>query len=349
LVTTPEPPAPIHRDRYFSAVVRALLVGLVLLIAPRPAGAVGFQWVTVPDPDDRPIEMAVWYPSDTPVSSQPIGLFKQDVAPYAPVAGRLLPLIVISHGTGGGGNGHYDIALALAEAGFVVAAPSHTGDNYKDHAYSFTRRNFVERSRQLSRVIDFMLKTWPGHDNLDPSRVGAFGHSAGGATILIALGATPDLDLAGKFCKDHPETWDCIQVKLVSTAPADPKDKTTPVWTHDKRIKAAVIAAPAIGYTFTKDGLSPIVAPIQMWRAEDDKITPNQWNSDVIEAGLPKPAEDHLVPQAGHFAFLAPCSPELATLAPEICMDAAGFDRAAFHQQMNKDVVAFFKTQLVTP
>lgn len=41
------------------------------------------------------------------------------------------------------------------------------------------------------------------------------------------------------------------------------------------RIKAAFIAAPAIGYTFTKDALASLTAPIQLWRTENDQITPN--------------------------------------------------------------------------
>jgi predicted dienelactone hydrolase len=46
------------------------------------------------------------------------------------------PLVLISHGTGGSGASHYDtaLALALADEGFVVAALTHTGDNYMDRA-----------------------------------------------------------------------------------------------------------------------------------------------------------------------------------------------------------------------
>jgi predicted dienelactone hydrolase len=53
-----------------------------------------------------------------------------------------------------------------------------------------------------------------------------------------------------------------------------------------------------------------------------------------------------VVPNAGHFAFLAPCTPALAAAAPEICRDPAGFDRAAFHREFNPAVVAFFKAKL---
>jgi predicted dienelactone hydrolase len=53
-----------------------------------------------------------------------------------------------------------------------------------------------------------------------------------------------------------------------------------------------------------------------------------------------------VVPNAGHFAFLAPCTPALESIAPEICRDPAGLDRAAFHREFNPAVVAFFKAKL---
>ena len=40
-----------------------------------------------------------------------------------------LPLVVFSHGTAGWFGGHHDTAAALADAGFVVAAINHSGDN----------------------------------------------------------------------------------------------------------------------------------------------------------------------------------------------------------------------------
>jgi predicted dienelactone hydrolase len=319
-----------------------------LLLAAPPVRAAGFQYGTAPDPDDKPIELGIWYPSDAQTKAQPLGLFTQNVAYYGSISGQSLPLIVISHGTGGGGTSHYDTAIALADAGFVVVAPTHTGDNYKDRSYSFTRRNFVERPRQVSKVIDFMLNDWTGHDRLDPSRIGMFGHSAGGATALIALGGNPDFSRVATYCKEHPEAWDCGQVKALPAADqvlaAD--DSKPPEWHHDPRIKAAVIAAPAIGYTFTKDGLAGVTAPIQLWRAENDKIAANAWNADIIMAALAKPPEDHLVANAGHFDFLAPCTEALAKVAPEICASAPGFDRTAFHADFNKALVAFFQTQL---
>jgi predicted dienelactone hydrolase len=52
------------------------------------------------------------------------------------------------------------------------------------------------------------------------------------------------------------------------------------------------------------------------------------------------------VANAGHFAFLAPCSAALAQIAPEICRAAPDFDRTAFHREFNAAVVAFFNRYL---
>jgi predicted dienelactone hydrolase len=328
----------------------ALTLAAAALFAAPPTDAAGFQYGTAPDPDDKPIELGIWYPSDAPTTAQPLGLFTQDVAYYGAIAGNSLPLIVISHGTGGSAAGHYDTALALADAGFVVVALSHTGDSYKDRSYSFTTRNFVDRPKHISRVIDFMLNAWDGHDHLDPARIGIFGHSAGGATALILIGGTADLALATLRCHDHPDDWGCQQRQaLVAQTPDKGTDPDMPDWHHDPRIKAAVIAAPALGFAFTKVGLENVAAPVQLWRAEDDKITPNKWYGDIVRDALPQSPEDHLVAKAGHFDFLAPCGDALAKVAPDICVSEPAFDRAAFHEDMNKAIVAFFKAKLAPP
>ena len=48
----------------------------------------------------------------------------------------------------------------------------------------------------------------------------------------------------------------------------------------------------------------------------------------------------------GHFAFVI-CPPALATKRPEVCVDAPGFDRVAFHKQFNAALLAFFREHLI--
>ena len=105
-------------------------------------------------------------------------------------------------------------------------------------------------------------------------------------------------------------------------------------------------SAPAVSFTFTGGGLSHVNVPVQLWRAEEDRESPNQWNSDLVRDALPTPKDVHNVRGAGHFAFLAPCSEALARAVPRICEDAPGFDRAAFHVEFDRLVVTFFSAKL---
>lgn len=87
------------------------------------------------------------------------------IAIWAPATGDRLSLVVISHGTGGGMASHLDTAQALAEAGFVVVAPTHWGDNFQDDSIVGASAWFVDRSRHISSVIDYMV----GHPTIiDP-------------------------------------------------------------------------------------------------------------------------------------------------------------------------------------
>ncbi|MGO8919271.1 MAG: alpha/beta hydrolase family protein [Stellaceae bacterium] len=320
--------------------IAAVMIALMLLSTP--AAAIGFQQGTAPDPDDQPLEIGIWYPSDAPASPQRLGLFEQSVAPNGAIAGARLPLIVFSHGTGGSFEGHYDTALALAGAGFVVVAATHTGDNYRDHSKF---GDFASRSRHIARALDYMLSAWPGHDHIDAARIGMFGFSAGGATTLVTIGGTPDLSLVRGFCAAHPEDWGCLEAEkrhLDRAAAAPPGS----AWVHDARVKAAVIAAPAIGYAFTREGLAGITVPIQLWRGDKDEILPHPYHTEAVSQALPTKPDYHVVPNAGHFAFLALCSAGLAGVAPDICRDPPGFDRIAFHRDFDAAVVAFFTAHL---
>src|SRR5581483_10261688 len=100
--------------------------------APAWAANVGFETAAAPVPGDKPLALAIWYPTEAPERPTPLGLYSQSVAPAAAIAGRGHPLVVISHGTGGSNGDHYDTARALAAAGYVVAAVAHTGDTHDD-------------------------------------------------------------------------------------------------------------------------------------------------------------------------------------------------------------------------
>jgi predicted dienelactone hydrolase len=160
--------------------MRVIIAAFMSMLFAAPAGAVGFETVMVPDPGDQPLEVGIWYPSKAPASAQPLALFTQTVAANAPVSGKGLPLVLMSHGSGGSFEGHYDTALALA--GFVVASVTHTGNNYRDDS-RFS--HVADRPRHIMRMLDYMLGAWPAHGQIDPGRIGVFGFSTGGFTALV--------------------------------------------------------------------------------------------------------------------------------------------------------------------
>jgi predicted dienelactone hydrolase len=65
----------------------------------------------------------------------------------------------------------------------------------------------------------------------------------------------------------------------------------------------------------------------------------------AVNRNLPAKHEYHLVPNSAHFAFMI-CPPALAKAVSEICTDALGFDRSAFHKQFNAEALSFFRIEL---
>jgi len=315
------------------------LLSPVLAAAPLAAG---FETLQAADGADKPLEVAIWYPTEAVAQQVDLGPFTLNIARGGAVAGRGLPLIVISHGNGGSSLSHNDTAVALAQAGFVVAAVAHTGDNFADQS---REASMMDRPRHVSRVIDHMLTKWPGRDRIDATRIGVLGHSSGGFTALAVVGGTADLGRIAPHCQRHPGDYAC---QLIARRPAAAAAVATAMVqaVRDPRVRAAVVVAPALGFTFTPESLAAVSVPIQLWRAEDDTVLPHPWYVEPVRSALPKPLDYREAPKAGHFDFLAPCTPRFAATAPPLCSSQPGFDRVAFHSEFNAAVSGFFSVAL---
>ncbi|BAN27500.1 alpha/beta hydrolase family protein [Caballeronia insecticola] len=321
----------------------ALAVALAIFTAPCLAADVGFEKIEIADGAEPPLTVGIWYPTDAPASEHASGNHTQTVALDAPVVGDGLRLIVMSHGGGGSYDSHYDTALALAHAGFVAAAVSHAGDTYDDQTHVLEP---WRRTAQLHRLADFMLNEWSGHAHLDETRIGAFGFSNGGFTVLVAAGATPDLSAIAPYCRAHAEHDLCQALQHAGVDPDRAAHAPAGAWVHDPRIKAAVIAAPAFGFAFGRAGLSDVRIPIQLWRAADDHHQPHPYYDEAVRMNLPRAPEYHVVAHAGHYDFLPPCDARLSRKMPALCTSQPGFDRSAFHDEFNAATVRFFQTEL---
>jgi predicted dienelactone hydrolase len=307
------------------------------------ARAAGLQYLNVPaDAGEPALAGAVWYPCTAPVSQVKVGLVRLEAAKDCPLAGSAHPLIVISHGYTGKWTSHHDTAETLANAGFVVAAINHPIDSGPDMSRANTASILAERPRDIKRLIDYMLDRWPDRAKLDASSIGFFGFSRGGYTGLVLIGANPDLRAALVLCPATNVPPICDQIRSNTDLPG--------AFPHDPRIKAAVIADPAFGPTFTRASLLGVTVPVQLWASQgsgEDKeagVTPEY--VEAIGNDLPNKPEFHFVAHAAHYAFLAPCSPQLVAKFPHVCKDQPGFDRVAFHRQFNAAVLAFFRQHL---
>jgi predicted dienelactone hydrolase len=318
----------LHRRIFWAAAV-------ILCCFGAPAHSAGIQLL-----DSRPdLAGAIWYPCAGEPKAFPLG--DLSVGPETtltgvkdcPVPSAKLPLVVFSHGRGGWFGANRDTAEALADAGFVVAAINHPGDNGNDLSRRDDLSEFASRPVDMVRLLDFMLHDWKDKTVIDPARIGFFGFSKGGYTGLVLIGVTPDFARFAQFCQAKAKV--CEQLHNGEAAPNPP---------HDARIQAAVVAD-VPSETFTQDNLAVVKIPLQFWRSELGGGGVGPPGTVRLADSLPGKPDIHVAP-AGHFAFLAPCSAELAAAVPRICTDPPGFDRVAFHRDFNASVIGFFRDHL---
>jgi predicted dienelactone hydrolase len=289
---------------------------------------------------DSSLAGAIWYPCAGEPQRVPLGrLTVQFIDSLSgvkdcPVTGTKLPLVIVSHGRGGWFGGHDDVVEALVDAGFVVAAINHPGDNGSDSSQRDSLSVLASRPADIIRLLDFVLNDWRDRAVIDPAKIGFFGFSAGAYTGLVLAGGHPDL--RKRSCPESDRSRGCEQLRsgdIPSNLP------------HEPRIQAAVLADTALNYTFTQESLAGIQIPLQIWRSEFGGGSVDPAGTARVASSLPGKPDIRIMP-AGHFGFLPPCSPQFAANLPRLCTDPPGFDRTAFHRDFDASVVRFFREHL---
>lgn len=272
-----------------------------------------------------PISTVFLYPSLEAEREEFFGPYPFPVARNAAPAPGTFPLVIVSHGTGGSGIVYRSLARHLASRGFAVALPEHPGNNRRDNSLAYTAAILALRPRHISRLLDWLLADPVFSPILQSGSVAVIGHSLGGYTALALAGARATA-FGNETLSGLPEPVD---------TPADP------------RVKALVLLAPATAWFQSPGALAAVRLPVFMLSAELDPHTP-AWHADLVRNGLPGPAllEHHVVAGAGHFSFLTPFPAEMTTPAFPPSQDPPGFDRAAFHERLNRDVEAFLRRAL---
>lgn len=334
-----------------------LAVGLTLGLC---AHAATLGTLTLPA-DELGGAVTLFYPTAAAGKPETRGDLALMLAPNAPPAPGNGRLIAISHGSGGGPWVHTTLAKALVEAGFVVVLPLHRGDNWADPGRPGPD-SWKQRPAEISHAIDRVAAD-PRFAGLRLDRVGGFGMSAGGHTMLSLAGgawsperfrAHCEQDLAQDFhgcvglaTRLTGGVLDGLKLWLARRMLNWKFGGDAALQTHADPRLAALVAGVPLAADFEPASLAAPRMPLGLITVGQDRWLPARWHSDVVLAackGCERLAE---LPEAGHGALLAPPPEALGGLACELLCDPPGFDRAAATPRWVGPTVDFFRRHLL--
>lgn len=305
----------------------------------------GFRQQTFDTAPGEKIDVTLWYPTATPSKTIAMGPHAPDVAVDAAVATGPFPLIMLSHGTGGNNMNHHELASALARGGFIVAALTHPGDNYRDRALLGKPAFFTERPRQVSRLLDALLADPTWKPLIDANRIGFVGHSAGGFTGAALIGATPSITNTMRHCAANydDDPWFCkmsgSKAQAIENARNADNMPAIP-GSADPRIKAAVLITP-IGQFFPEASLKAVKVPVRVYVAGRDDVLIPKFHASHVAANIPG-AETVNIEAAGHFMLVSKMNLNVAVNGAAVSGDPAGFDRAPVIAEASKQLPLWF-------
>ncbi len=295
------------------------------------------------------LDVALWYPTRRAPS-----LIRGDDWSFrsargaAPVEGRH-PLILLSHAEAGSRFSLNRLAVRLASGGFVVAAPTHTGDNPDDMSRLFSVEHVAGRSTELSALLTELLTSPRTKDFIDPQRIGVLGVGPGGTAALLLAGGRLDPFGWSDYCTragsadPYCTPWPASRME---TMIADPNLETSRA---DPRIKAAAAAAPAYGMLFSRRSLAGLRLPLLLLRADLDEINRAPHHVDAVRAALPQEPDFAVLNNTRNASLISPCAPTLAQTLPELCMGVSAEERQNSQDQLSELVLAFFLRTLGLP
>jgi len=320
------------------------------------------QRISWKDEGKRPLATTIWYPAAADAIETDwniAGIFKAGRnALNADIieAPDQLPLIVLSHGTGGAALQLSWLAETLASHGYIVAAINHHGNTAAEDNY--LPQGFVlwwERALDLSVAIDKLLLDPQFGARINPSKIGASGFSIGGYTALALAGAQVDLDQWKVFCDANPIqcmlppeadfTLDEVANIIENDAKAKQSMSRSDNSYKDPRVKAVYSIAPVLGQALNTDSLSTISIPVHISVGSNDNQAAAELNAEIMASNITD-AKLTVLPDVAHYTFLSRCSLKGKLLVRDLCSDPKGVQRAQVHAEVGADILRFFEASL---
>jgi predicted dienelactone hydrolase len=326
-----------------AVIAAALLVACTTAPPPKADVSAGYDTQRIADADGRPIQLDVWYPAKAAEQAQSYNFGMGSVAKGAAVAGDKLPVVLLSHGSMGAASNYSWIAEPLARHGYVVLGVSHFGESPAFGPATMnpaTVAHFGDRTRDINTALDFLITKSAYASHIDPQRLGALGHSSGGATVLMLAGVGFSMADMRAYCVQARPTDKGCQYPVGA-----PSSDQAPV-PSPRPIKALVVMDPAAGPGFTQAGLRALKTPALVIGSVDDDFLPFAAHAGRISEMLGSAETVQLAGGEGHFVYVDRCNLPINVMGVKLCSDRAGVDRDATHAKLVPQILSFFDRRL---
>jgi predicted dienelactone hydrolase len=325
------------------------IMGAVLLAAcattpqPKTDVSAGYSTQRIADVGGRQIQLDVWYPTTRAEQANNYNFGMGSVAMDAAVAGNKLPVILLSHGSMGAASNYSWIAEPLARHGYVVLGVSHFRESPVFGPTTMnpvTASHFGDRTRDINAALDFLISKSAFASHIDPKRLGALGHSAGGATVLMLAGAGFSMADMRTYCAQARATDKGCQYPVGA-----PSSDQIPV-PSPSPIKAFVVMDPAAGPGFAEASLRALKAPALVIGSVDDDFLPFPAHAGRVGDLLRSAETVRLATGEGHFVYVDRCTLPINVMGVKLCTDRDGVDRDATHAKLVLQILSFFDRRL---
>ncbi len=187
----------------FKRILGFLLVLVVVAVKDIVAAEVGLTHIQFGDKTrhGRNIVMEIWYPSSTPPKKEKnlknSGFWKRlKIDRNLPFheSERKKPLILFSHEHAGSRFSSSWFGEGLARRGYIVVALDHFGATYYNPVLEYALGTHWNRPIDVTRSLDYLLKTAPWKEQIDPARIAVAGYEVGSLSVLWTTGCAPVLE-----------------------------------------------------------------------------------------------------------------------------------------------------------
>ena len=229
----------------------------------------------------------------------------------------------MSHGSRGNRYNHYFLCEHLASHGYIVASIEHPSskDNSNDGL-----GQLYNRPKDISSVLDYILNNELFSNFINPEKIAIIGFSAGGFSAVSLIGANPNFSIDRSFIPF---------IKLNNL-----EDKCN---FYDKRIKAAVLMAPALSHIFENSELNKLDVPVYLFTSSKDEIIENSTDKYLNEIKCIKKHTKYI--DAGHYVYNMLYPKIMQKIYKEECHDMF-FKREIIHPHLSNNIKNFLNEYL---